>query len=237
MTASAGHTIALGDLRVHLIDQGTGEPVVFLHGLGADHRVWRRQLDALSEHYRCIAPDMRGAGGTNHPSTAYTIALFADDVVAICRQLGIPRAHIVGQSLGGIVAQRLAACDRALVASLVLVGSAGRAMPPDERPLSTAEAIVRSGGMAALPASVRDLVYTRDFQARCPDEIAAFDDVLSAADPDDTVEKLRATAGFDHREMLSTISVPTLVVTGRHDGVFPPRHAASCSPSISPLPS
>lgn len=80
---------------------GSGSPVVFIHGFGSDARIWDAQFVALSQRYRVIRYDLRGFGRSDIPTGAYA---HTDDLKALLDQLGIPRAHIVGQSAGGAIA-------------------------------------------------------------------------------------------------------------------------------------
>lgn len=225
MSEPAGMSVELGELRMHVADRGTGHPLLLLHGLGADHSVWRHQLEAFAGEHRCVAPDTRGAGRSSRPPEGYSIELFADDVAALCARLDVAHAHVIGQSQGGMIAQQLAARHPQLVDGLVHVGTSGRAVAPAERPLGPVEAAALDGGMAAVAPLVRDLVYTREFQRAHPAEVDAFGRVLAACDPADVVAKLRASATLDHTDLLPTLEVPALVVAGRHDGVFPLEHS------------
>jgi 3-oxoadipate enol-lactonase len=222
---AAGAPVEVGELRMHVVDRGTGHPLLLLHGLGADHSVWRHQLAAFAGGHRCIAPDTRGAGRSSRPPEEYSIELFADDVAALCARLGVEHAHVIGQSQGGMIAQQLAARHPQLVDGIVLVGTSGRAVAPAERPLGPVEAAASSGGMAAVAPLVRDLVYTPEFQRTHAAEVEAFAQVLAACDPADVVAKLRASATLDHTALLPTLDVPALVVAGSHDGVFPLEHS------------
>ncbi|WP_433574806.1 alpha/beta fold hydrolase [Nocardia brasiliensis] len=126
---------SMGDAAINFLDKGDGHSLLFLHGLGADLRVWRNQTASFVDEYRCIAPDMRGAGASIGPPQQYDLAAFADDTAELCTRLGVVHAHVVGQSLGGIVGQQLAFRYPAMVDTLTLVGTSGRAVPPAERPL------------------------------------------------------------------------------------------------------
>src|SRR5580692_1496143 len=92
------------NLRVHYLQQGTGEAVIFLHGFPETSHAWRFQLSALGDRFACFAPDLRGFGATDKPGIRLTRALLADDVVAFMDALGLEKAAIVGFDTGGIVA-------------------------------------------------------------------------------------------------------------------------------------
>jgi pimeloyl-ACP methyl ester carboxylesterase len=96
------------DLRMHYLQQGTGEPVIFIHGFPETSYEWRHQVEALSDTYACFAPDMRGFGQTDKPGIRVTRTLLGQDVINFMDALGIERAHVVGHDWGGIIAFKVA---------------------------------------------------------------------------------------------------------------------------------
>ncbi len=101
-------TIQTRDLRMHYLQQGTGEAVVFIHGFPETSYEWRFQIEALSQEYACFAPDMRGFGGTDKPGVRVTRALLSQDVINFMDALGLEKAHVVGHDWGGIIAFKVA---------------------------------------------------------------------------------------------------------------------------------
>jgi len=110
--------------RLHYVDEGSGPPVVFLHGLAADVDTWRDQARRIADRYRTVRLDLRGHGQSSTPPGPWSIADLAGDVAELCARLSIARAHFVGHSAGGVVAVRLAIDRPDLVASLCLVATA-----------------------------------------------------------------------------------------------------------------
>jgi pimeloyl-ACP methyl ester carboxylesterase len=96
------------DLRMHYLQEGTGEPVLFIHGFPETSYEWRFQLEALGRRYACFAPDMRGFGQTDKPGVRVTRAILAQDVINFMDALGIEQAAVVGHDWGGIIAFKLA---------------------------------------------------------------------------------------------------------------------------------
>jgi len=82
-----------------------GTPIVLVQGLGVDGRGWALQRGAFGRKHRCIAPDNRGTGQSDAPAGPYDLARMAGDVVAVLDDAGIERAHVVGASMGGVIAQ------------------------------------------------------------------------------------------------------------------------------------
>ena len=104
-------------------DVGAGEPLVFICGLSADLQVWRFQAPELSKTHRVITFDNRGAGRSDAPDEPYSIGQMADDLVALLDHLDIPSAHLIGWSMGGVIAQTLALSKSNRVRRLVLLGT------------------------------------------------------------------------------------------------------------------
>ena len=96
------------DLRMHYLQAGTGEPVIFIHGFPETSYEWRHQIAVLAERYACFAPDTRGYGETDKPGIRCTRQLLAQDIVNFMDALGIPQASVVAHDSGGIIAFKLA---------------------------------------------------------------------------------------------------------------------------------
>src|SRR5437867_4309201 len=100
----------MNSVDVHAVVTGPDDaPVVLLsNSLGSTHRMWDAQIDTLNERFRVVRYDTRGHGGSPVPDGPYSIDDLADDAVAVLDRLGVERAHVVGLSLGGMTAMRLA---------------------------------------------------------------------------------------------------------------------------------
>jgi pimeloyl-ACP methyl ester carboxylesterase len=92
-----------GDLRMHVAETGSGEPVVLLHTSFAHWYAWRHVMPALAERYRVIAPDLRGCGWTAAPPGGYEKETMANDVLALMEALELKRVRLVGHGLGGLI--------------------------------------------------------------------------------------------------------------------------------------
>jgi pimeloyl-ACP methyl ester carboxylesterase len=111
------------DVRLHYNDQGSGPPLLFVHGLGSSSRDWAAQARYFTEHYRVLRVDLRGHGRSERGRRPYHIAQFARDIAVLLRKLGIAPVHVAGLSMGGMVALELGAGASQLVRSLVVVNS------------------------------------------------------------------------------------------------------------------
>ena len=107
-------------------DVGSGDPLVLIMGFGGDHMAWALQMADFSMRHRVIAFDNRGVGQTDAPDHAYTTRMMAGDALGLMNALGIDRAHVLGVSMGGMIAQELALESPERVRSLHLACTLGR---------------------------------------------------------------------------------------------------------------
>src|SRR6266851_903326 len=110
--------IARDGTRLHVVEQGQGDPVLWLQGLNAPAAAWTVQLAHFAGTHRSVAPDARGVGQSDAPAGPYTTRQLADDALAVLEALKLERVHVVALSLGGAVAQELALAHPERVRSL-----------------------------------------------------------------------------------------------------------------------
>jgi len=111
------------DIKLYYETTGQGEPLLFIHGLGSGTRDWEKQVAFFSRCYQVITFDVRGHGKSDKPPGPYSVPLFAADTAELMKSLAIGRAHVVGISMGGMIAFQLAVDAPNLVKSLVIVNS------------------------------------------------------------------------------------------------------------------
>jgi 3-oxoadipate enol-lactonase len=115
--------VSIDSTSIHYEEEGSGSPLLFIHGLGSSARDWERQVPAFSPSHRVLAVDLRGHGMSDKPAGRYTIELFSKDVAGLIEQLGLAPVPVVGISLGGMVAFQLAADRPDLINKLVVVNA------------------------------------------------------------------------------------------------------------------
>src|SRR4051812_6423692 len=115
--------IAANGRNLFFEESGQGDALLFLAGLGGDHRAFAVPMRHFGKHYRALALDARDVGQSDRSAQGYTTAEMADDVAGWLDALAIPAAHVVGHSLGGLVAQELALRHRGRVKTLVLAST------------------------------------------------------------------------------------------------------------------
>lgn len=222
-------TTPVRDIAMYYEEAGTGDPLVLLTGLGGDSQAWALQVRALSPKFRVITVDNRGAGRTSAPDKPYSIAAMAEDTAALLGHLGIAKAHVVGWSMGGMIAQELALAHPALVNRLVLVGSApkldgqGRAILRSwvdvRRSNLSREQFVRfTGAWFYSPQLLDDGPrYERAIMSSLANPYAQQDHAF--------LRQANAVLGFDTTARVAGLKQETLVVTAADDILVPRRHA------------
>jgi pimeloyl-ACP methyl ester carboxylesterase len=219
--------VDVGDHRVYYEEHGAGDPVLLINGLGADHRAWELQTDYLARSFRVVVFDNPGVGQTTGPRGPYTTELFGDVAAGLLRALRVERAHVVGASMGGLIAQQVAVRHPDVVRSLVLHCPWWRADPYTSALIRSWKSYGDRAGMLELSRQIWLWVFTPRFYEERPDWFAQLED--GARNPVQSVEQFcdQAEACLAHRplEAVAEIRAPTLVTVGDRDILTPPEHA------------
>ena len=205
-------------LELNYYEHGTGEAIILVHGLGEEGLSWRLQIQEISQHYRVIAPDLRGHGKSGHrDDEVITLRRFADDIAALARQLGVGQAHFCGLSLGGLVVLEIFCRHPNLVKSIILADTAVFFPPPD--PLEERLELLDRLGLVEW-AKLASNIYLR------PDAPPAQKAELAAMVGRNRLAPYRqsvvATFTADYRWLLPLVNVPTLILVGDEDQIVSP---------------
>ena len=218
--------VSAGDMELFYRESGQGEPVLFIQGLGVDHRGWAGVASRLATGYRCITYDNRDIGRSSLVEAPYGVMEMTGDALALLDALGIERAHVVGVSMGGVIAQEMAIRHPERVHRLALVSTYTSS---DPRGVTIFE------GQAMLRRTLSKEDYCR----------ATFWSVYSHQDyrregfvedmirrtvandlwqPQEAYERhVRAVLSCDTEGRLHEIKAPTLILEGAEDILTPPR--------------
>jgi len=219
--------VTVNGIRMFYEETGGGEPLILIMGFGGDHLAWAFQVRALAEHYRVVTFDNRGAGQSDAPEPPYTIRTMADDTAGLIAALGIERAHVVGVSMGGMIAQELALAYPGRVRSLHLGCTTARpdthmkallAAWRDMRAALTPDALVR--------ALMLWLFSYRTYDERPEFVEAVIQTALANPFPQSLMGFLGQAAAIEHHDTLARlpgIHCPTLVSVAEDDILVPPR--------------
>ena len=203
---------------VHHREAGGGAPVVFLHGVGGDSASWVPQIDAFSGDFRAIAWDMPGYGGSPALERV-TFPALADSLLGLLDRLGLDRVHLVGHSMGGMVAQEFAASRPERVRTLVLSATSPAFGRPDgdfQKRFVEARIAPLENGMTM--ADLADEMVETMLGPSADAEGAAIARRSMAAVPEATYRAaIACLVTFDRRDALSGYTMPVLVLAGETD--------------------
>lgn len=206
------------------------DSVVFIQGVGLHGDGWLPQTEVLSDQFHCLTFDNRGIGLSQPQGVAITVEQMAADTLAIMDAAGMERAHIVGHSLGGIVAQQIGLTSPRRVRTLSLLCTSARGGDAFRLswPLLSLGARSRIGSRNARRRAFLRIVMPKKYlQVRDTDALSTQLATLFGHDladsPDAASRQLRALRGFNATGSLSALTgIPTLVLSAEHDIIFPP---------------
>lgn len=207
--------------RMYYEEHGGGFPLLMINGLGSDHLEWLHQLPAFAERFRVVVFDNRGTGMTDVPPGPYTTAQMADDAAKLLRALDIGQAHVLGVSLGGMIAQEVALRHPDLVEGLVLActGPGGELSVHPSPEAMAAFALAKGEDPEAELRRMLPFLYTDACIRERPGEIEGF--LRRRLDhptaPEGYLAQLAAAVIHDASSRLGEIRARTLVITGDAD--------------------
>jgi pimeloyl-ACP methyl ester carboxylesterase len=229
--------VEIDGARVNYVDLGSGDatPVVFVHGLGGQWQNWLENIPRASEGRRVLALDLPGFGRSEMPRERISIPGYGRCVEAFLKRLGIERAHVVGNSMGGFVSAETAIQFPDLVERLMLVSAAGISSANVARaPALLAGRIATA--VTAYSAARHHQIVRRPLArhmalalvARHPSRLApdlCWEGLFKGTGKPGFDDALRATLAYDFRDRLPEISCPTLIVWGASDSILSVRDA------------
>ena len=214
--------VELNGIAVHYADRGdpNGAPVVFSNSLGTDFRLWDGLLPHLPRGLRLIRYDTRGHGLTSAPDGDYFMGDLVADAAALLDHLGVKNCIFVGLSIGGMIAQGLAAERLDLVRGLVLSNTAAKIGTPAM--WQDRMEAVRKGGIAALEASILERWLSPRWRRENPIELAGWRHMLCRTPVPGYLGRSAAIAETDLFDSTARLTLPTLAIAGSEDGSTPP---------------
>lgn len=215
----------IGENIFNVRRSGTGEAIVLIHGVGADLENWDGVVAALGDGFDILRYDLRGHGESSKPPGPYSLDDFVEDLRGLLQDNEIDKAHIVGFSLGGLVAQGFALKHPECVDRLILISTvAGRTEAEKQRVLARAETLGQRGAGAHLGEAVSRW-FTDEFIRSRPDVLEWRRQKSLKNDPAAYAAAYRVLATADLADELHRIEARTLVMTGENDVGSTPRMA------------
>jgi pimeloyl-ACP methyl ester carboxylesterase len=229
--------VRVNEITMNYDQQGTGEPLILIPYLAADHACYAFQVAEYAKHFTCISVDLRGAGETDKPEGTYSTELFADDVAAFMQAVGIQKAHVAGLSLGAATGMWLAAKYPEKVKSLSLHSGWTKTDPFLKVVVEGWQ--VMAQGLGSVPEMVIQGIFpwcfTPELYASRPDYIDALADFVRGrpVQPLDAfMRQSNAVIAHDAESQLGKIAAPAQITFGRYDMITSTRFADPMKQSI-----
>jgi len=231
------HRIALDGYEICVHEQGSGPALMLGHSLTFDSAMWEAASGQLSDRFRVLRVDLPGHGASGHPYRDYTLEEMADDLAAVLDHLGIDRCGYAGHSMGGMVGMRFALAHPARVASLALLNTSAAEQEQPMRDLfhQVNESSRGKPSDAQTVKFVMGLMFSGGFMVEQPDKVAPFEQLLF--EPTDGEGVYWAARGVIFRtnvlDRLSSLDLPTLVITSDGDTSVPTSHSQAIASSMT----
>ncbi len=208
--------------KIYWDEQGKGDPLLLIMGLGYASVMWHRTRPLLAQHFRTIAFDNRGVGRSEVPPGPYSIAAMASDAAAVLDAAGVARAHVFGVSMGGMIAQEFALQYPARTRSLIL-GCTSPGGPSAVRAERKVADLLLARGMT--PEEAREAILPYIYDPATPRE--QIDEDIHVRQPwlpsvEGYMAQLQAILAWESYSRIAQITAPTLVIHGESDALIPP---------------
>jgi proline-specific peptidase len=229
--------ININGVKICYEEHGQGEVIFLLHGVGAKKETWIAQINALANYFKVISFDMRGVGKSDRPNELYTMNMLADDLKRLMEALSIEKAHIIGRSLGGMIAQHFALKYPKKVQKLVLLTTNSRIPNKKAADLIEKGRIEEINNLKESPEKAfwqkAKLLFHKDFRKKMKENpehkffgIWSVKDLIAESirdhsKPQDIKNLSNALTTHDILEKLNQISHDTLLISGSHDRLTP----------------
>ena len=240
-SAASTHTPAPSNyrqaLRLHVVQEGSGPVVVLSHALGCDLHMWDGVAARLKDRFTVLRYDHRGHGQSETPVGPYTMGMLADDAAQVIAQHANGRAHVVGLSMGGMMAQALAAMHPQLVSSIVVANAACHYDDAARAMWQARIRTVRDKGMAAITEASMlrwfSARFRHDLEGDGARRVAQSQAQLEQTDASGYAASCEAVCHIDLRHSNTTIACPALVIAGLQDEATTLAHSQAIANAIT----
>ena len=230
--------VKVNDVQIYYELHGDGFPLVMINGLGGHVYTWNPDhIRELSKRFKLVLFDNRGAGRTDLSDKEYSIKLFADDTAGLMNVLGIPRAHVFGISMGGMIAQELVLDYPEKVEKLVLCSTSCGGAKAVQPSMDVVQLLMADRSALSPEEIVRmdiPTILTEDFIRNNPDfvELHIQRTVKAPLSEEAFMRQVSALMSFDTYDKLSKIKAPTLILQGKRDILVPPENGSILAEAI-----
>jgi len=223
MAEAQRHTV--GDVTLNYRIDGSGEPLVCIHGVGSYLEAWSGVVERLKDSFTILTFDLRGHGQSSRVKGRYEIDDFVNEALALADKAGFSTFNLAGFSLGGLIAQRLALTHLDRLRKLVLLSTVAGRTPEERTRVLERLAALCAGTPADHHNASLSRWLTEEFQTANPEVIARLRERDAENDPECYAAAYRVLAETDFGGFLDQIRCPTLIATGEDDAGSNPRMA------------
>ncbi|MFX1497522.1 MAG: alpha/beta fold hydrolase [Promethearchaeota archaeon] len=222
--------VRVNDINIYYEIHGDGFPLLMINGISICLKIWDKPLiEGLSNNFKTILFDNRGSGQSDIPEGEYTLQMMADDTIGLMNALNIERSHVLGFSMGGMIAQELALSYPQNVEKLVLWGATcgGRKLvPPELAAYKLFIGAIEDLTPERMAKATIPLVFTKDFIINNPDYIKdKIQRLLKCRIPYRSyIRQFKAMASCNTCRRLKKMEIPTLIMQGKKDILVPPQN-------------
>jgi pimeloyl-ACP methyl ester carboxylesterase len=228
-------TVSVHNASFHVVDEGSGPPLLLVHGFPLDHTMWRHQIARFAATHRVIAPDLRGFGQSALSPGVVTMKQFADDLAGILPAIGENRPVILcGLSMGGYIAWQFVEHHRSKLAALIVCDTKAAPDTPEAKQarLDAADRLEREG-TKFLAETMLPKLFGAQLMNSPPPYVQETSAVILRTDPRACAAAQRGMAErVDYRPQLARIDLPTLVLCGEKDVISPPKEMREIAAAI-----
>jgi 3-oxoadipate enol-lactonase len=200
---------------------GGSDAVLLVHAIGCDHRMWDALAADLAPRFRVVRMDVRGHGASEVTPRPYSLAQLADDAARVLDERGIPKAHWVGLSMGGMIGQAFALGHAARLGRLVLANTTSSYGADGPKMWEARAKAVAEGGMAAITELAMARYFSDEFRAAHPEVVEGVKRRFLATPPQGYIGCCDAIRDLDFTARLGGIRARTLVIAGGKDAGTP----------------
>lgn len=223
-------TIKSNGIDIYYEIYGDGEPLVLIEGLGYSTWMWYKQIDELSKAFKVIVFDNRGVGKTDKPDVDYSIEMFADDTAGLLQGLGIEKAHVLGVSMGGFIAQEFAIKYPDMVNKLILCSTSFGGANSIPIPQETLNIMLKGGGKYESVEEIKEAIGTALNKGTLNEKedvlVKIMEEKVKDPQPKYAYQRqLMAGASFNAEDRINKIKAETLILAGKGDRVVPYENA------------
>ena len=207
----------------HYTIEGSGPPLILVHGIGAARDTWRFMVEKLAQQYTVVRYDLRGHGESPLTEPTFELEQLVNDLERVRERAGFESAHIAGHSLGGMIGPAYARQYPDRVRSIALLSTAAFRTDEDSAAVGRVVTQMREDGIPNILPTLTDRWYSDAFIQRHPDIVRRRLDQVLSCDPETFLNVFRIYATFEMGPWLHEVSAPALVMTGEFDGGCNPR--------------